>query len=74
MIYIEFADKMTNGKFSKMNAKDKLQYIFDTEEGIDIPIQRQKDYHWLLRNFLIRNKKHPLADEVMNLLRTILRT
>ena len=62
MMYIEFADKMTNGLFSKMTAKDKLQYIFDTEEGMFVPIKRQKDYNWLLRNFMIQNRKHPLAN------------
>ena len=73
MRYEEFANQMTEGNFSKMSAKDKLQYIFDTEEGIFVPVMRQKDYHWLWRNFLIRNKKHPLANEVMNLLKMILK-
>lgn len=70
---MEFADKMTNGLFSKMTAKDKLQYIFDTEEGMFVPIKRQKDYNWLLRNFMIQNRKHPLANEVINLVKLILK-
>lgn len=73
MSYEEFADKMSKGAYSKMTAEEKLQYIFDTEEGMFVPIMRWKDYNWLNRNFLINNKNHPLADEVMKLLKDILK-
>ena len=73
MSYKEFADKMTNGTYSLMNSEEKLKYIFETEEGMFIPIKRMTDYNWLSRNFLIRNNNHPLADEVMNLIKDILK-
>lgn len=64
---------MSNGDYSKMTAEEKLQYIFYTEEGMFVPIMRLKDYNWLNRNFLINNKNHPLANEVMKLLKNILK-
>ncbi len=71
--YKEFADKMTNGTYSLMNSEEKLKYIFETEEGMFIPIERRTDYNWLGRNFLIQNKNHPLKDEVMSLIKDILK-
>ena len=67
------SDKMTNGTYSLMNSKEKLKYIFETEEGMFVPVARRTDYNWLGRNFLIQNKNHPLADEVMSLIRDILK-
>lgn len=55
-----------------IDAKERLQYIFDTEEGMYVPRNRQTDYRWLSRNFLIQNRKHPLATEVIGLLKEIL--
>lgn len=72
MLYEEFADKMTDGEFSKKSSKEKLQYLFDTEEGLNIPIKRKTDYNWLNRNFSIKNKNHPLHDTVRKLLKDIL--
>ena len=70
--YEEFANKMTNGNFANFNAKEKLQYVFDTEEGMYVPQARLTDYNWLNRNFLIQNKNHPLAAYVMFLVKNIL--
>lgn len=72
MTYSEFANKMSKGEYEKMSPKEKLQYIFATEEGIFVPIERLKDYHWLNRNFLIQNKNHPLAEVIISLLKIIL--
>ena len=55
-----------------MTSEEKLKYIFETEEGMFVPVARRTDYNWLGRNFLIQNKNHPLADEVMNLIKDIL--
>lgn len=74
MNYENFANFMTNGKYSKMNDKDKLNHIFNTEEGLEIPSLRKQDYHWLLRNFMIRNKNHPVANTIMDLLKKIVKT
>lgn len=71
--YTAFADTMTFGCYSKMANEMKLQYILNTEEGIDIPNSRKEDYNWLSRNFLIHNKNHPLASVVMELLKQILK-
>lgn len=70
--YEKFANDITDGKFANFNAKEKLQYVFDTEEGMYVPQARLKDYNWLNRNFLIQNKNHPLADYVMTLIKQIL--
>lgn len=72
MTYSEFANKMSDGEYEKMSPKEKLQYIFDTEEGIFVPIKRMKDYRWLSRNFLIQNKNHLLAEDIISLLKIIL--
>lgn len=68
-----YANMMTSNCYDKMDDKFKLQFIFDTEEGLFVPKAREKDYNWLSRNFMIKNKNHPLATVVMNLLKNILK-
>lgn len=62
---------MTEDEFNQLDDVSKLEYLLDTEEGLQIPNLRRKDYMWLLRNFSIRNSKHPKYDQIIGLLRKI---
>ena len=70
MKYEDFADYLSKGEYKKMTAKEKLQYIFDTEEGFYVPFEHMKDYDWIKENiFKIKsNSRHPLANVILELL------
>ena len=62
---------MSEDEFNQLDDVPKLEYLLDTEEGLQIPTLRRKDYMWLLRNFSIRNSEHPKFEQIMGLLRKI---
>lgn len=46
----------------------KHQELCQILESMDIPEKRREDYHWLLRNLLIRNNTHPRVKEALDLI------
>lgn len=46
----------------------KYQTLCQILESMDIPETRKEDYHWLLRNLLVRNGTHPRVKEALDLI------
>ena len=52
-----------------MDKERKLKTLLD---GLDVPENRKRDYGWLLRNLLVRNKEDN-ADRALKLVKEILK-
>lgn len=59
-----------------MDNKTKNQLLNELENltrFMDIPLQRQKDPHWLLRNAGINNANHKNLDKVIKICKFIMK-